>query len=126
MNFIDGITVLNEIPITKQSPIWATAFWIVIIIFAITISITVLFSWIDTKTSKNTEAAAKIFWILSWIMGGVTIIVAIFWSCIEVPTGEYRYQVTIDENTNFVEFYEKYDLIKQDGKIYTIEVKGEN
>ena len=72
------------------------------------------------------DVVAEIFGILSCIMVAVTIIVAMIWSCSEVPTGEYRYQVTIDENTNFVEFYNKYDLIKQEGKIYTIEVKGEN
>lgn len=34
-----------------------------------------------------------------------------------------QYQVTITEKTNMKEFYEKYDVIKQDGMIFTIRDK---
>lgn len=33
------------------------------------------------------------------------------------------YQVTIDEEVNFVEFYKKYEIIDQEGQIYTIKEK---
>ena len=39
----------------------------------------------------------------------------------QVPTGEYtKYKVTISDTVNFVEFNEKYEVLEQDGKIYTI------
>ena len=35
----------------------------------------------------------------------------------------YEYKVLIDPQTNFTEFYEKYEVISQQGKIYTIREK---
>lgn len=37
--------------------------------------------------------------------------------------GKYIYEVTIDESVNFNEVYEKYEIISQNGKIYTIKEK---
>ena len=39
------------------------------------------------------------------------------------PTGEYKYKVTIDDTVSLTEFYEKYEIIDQEGKIYTIKFK---
>ena len=39
------------------------------------------------------------------------------------PTGEYKYKVTIDDTVSLNEFYEKYEIIDQEGKIYTIRLK---
>ena len=39
------------------------------------------------------------------------------------PTGEYKYKVTIDDTVSLNEFYEKYEIIDQEGKIYTIKFK---
>ena len=41
-------------------------------------------------------------------------------SCVESGTGEYTYKVTISDEVNFVEFSNKYEIIDQDGLIYTI------
>ena len=43
-----------------------------------------------------------------------------------IPTGEYtQYKVTISDKVNFVEFNEKYEIISQDGEIYTIKEREE-
>lgn len=34
-----------------------------------------------------------------------------------------RYKVTIDADVSMTEFYEKYEIISQDGKIFTVEEK---
>ena len=39
------------------------------------------------------------------------------------PTDEYKYKVTIDDTVSLNEFYEKYEIIDQEGKIYTIKFK---
>ena len=39
------------------------------------------------------------------------------------PTGRYEYQVTIDDTVSITEFYEKYEVIDQNGKIWTIREK---
>lgn len=41
----------------------------------------------------------------------------------EVPNGKYEYQVTITDEVKMKEFNAKYDIIKVDGKIYTIREK---
>ena len=39
----------------------------------------------------------------------------------EVPVGEeYTYKVAISEDVSFVEFYSKYEILEQDGSVYTI------
>lgn len=38
-------------------------------------------------------------------------------------TGKYEYQVTIDDSVSMTEFYEKYEVIDIEGKIYTIKIK---
>ena len=40
------------------------------------------------------------------------------------PTGEYKYKVTIDDTVSLNEFYEKYEIIDQEGKIYTIKFRN--
>lgn len=41
--------------------------------------------------------------------------------------GEYtQYKVIISDEENFTEFSEKYEVLEQDGKIYTIKEKDEN
>ena len=45
---------------------------------------------------------------------------------IENPTGKYTYKVTISDEVNFVEFNNKYEIIDQDGLIYTIKEKENN
>lgn len=39
-----------------------------------------------------------------------------------IPT----YKVIIEDSVNFNEFNEKYEIIEQDGRIYTIKERGEN
>ena len=57
------------------------------------------------------------------IMIGVAIIITIFTLTHEVNKVYPQYQVTITEKTNMKEFCEKYDIIKQEGLIFTIRDK---
>lgn len=45
---------------------------------------------------------------------------------VENPTGKYTYKVTISDEVNFVDFNNKYEIIEQDGLIYTIKEKESN
>lgn len=42
----------------------------------------------------------------------------------EVPTGRYEYQVLLDETVDINELASHYDIIGQDGLIWTIQDKG--
>ena len=54
---------------------------------------------------------------------GIAIIITVFTLAHEVNKTYPQYQVTITEQTNMKEFYEKYDIINQEGLIFTIRDK---
>ena len=59
------------------------------------------------------------------ILGMIASVVCLLLSdIITEPTGRYEYQVTIGENVSITEFYEKYEVIDQNGKIWTIRDKN--
>ncbi len=57
------------------------------------------------------------------VMIGIAIIITTFTLIHEVNKTYPQYQVTITEKTNMKEFYEKYDVVNQDGLIFTIRDK---
>lgn len=42
---------------------------------------------------------------------------------LEKSTGKYEYKVTISDEVSLNEFYDKYEIVDQEGKIYTIKEK---
>lgn len=42
----------------------------------------------------------------------------------EYETGEHTYKVTIDDSVSMNEFLDKYEILDQEGKIYTIKEKN--
>ena len=53
-------------------------------------------------------------------MGGAAFFVTGAMTIKSVETGKEIYQVTVSDNINFNEFMNTYNIIKQDGLIYTI------
>jgi hypothetical protein len=51
-------------------------------------------------------------------------IFGIGYSYFEQPTGKYKYTVSIDDQkVKLIEFYNKYDIVSQDGELWTIKDK---
>lgn len=114
---IDGITVLS------QSEIMITPNWTYII--TIIAFITFVVSMIITFSSHH-KIIETIFGI-SFICCFILFIIGLFCMCfIESRTGKYAYKVTISNEVNFVELNNKYEIIDQDGLIYTIKEKENN
>lgn len=65
---------------------------------------------------------AAIVSIIGLVVSVVLLILAILFSD-SIDTGRYRYEVTIDDAVSFNKLCEKYDVIEQKGKIWTIEDK---
>lgn len=112
---MDGIEILNQTEIMKSVWSW-DVFWTTFFLF---LGLSLIISFIiglDRFEVLNSLIMGAIIGIISGgVMGGT------FASIIyQVPSGTYEYQVTISEDVNFVEFNEKYEIIKQDGKIYTV------
>lgn len=112
MQFEKGIELLNQTEIVSANGdiCIAIAFIVLMVVFFIC-----MFTFYCTKQTE-------IDWLSIPIAAFIAVIVG--WNAYEeTPTGEYQYQVTIDDSVSLTEFYGKYNIIEQNGKIYTIELK---
>ena len=104
---LEGIEVLNQIEITKV-PDWILfALFISACALVVAMIIAIITEW------KNALIATCIS-----IVAFIVFLVAAF--IVDIPTGRYKYQVTIDESVSLIEFRNKYEIINVEGKIYTI------
>lgn len=120
MNLLDGVTILD------QSPIMIPAFNMVFDNAVMPIFYIVLFfscALFISLFCKNFAKKTKwIFGILSSI--SILAFIGFFLSLIiTVPTGKMEYKVTIDENVSFTHMYDHYEIVNQEGTIYTIREK---
>lgn len=114
---IDGITVLSQNEIMDITT-WTLVITIIgIIISAISFLIFIFF---NQKIIQNIFGTSCICGIILYIVGLFCM------SFVESGTGKYTYKVTISDEVNFVEFNDKYEIIDQDGLIYTIKEKENN
>ena len=108
-----GIEILTKEPILELSK---TLSIICMILFAVfIISLICMFVFIGKGYCEH----LAIFAIISLVSLSSTLIIQSY----AKPTGRYKYKVTIDKSVSMIEVYEKYNVIEQDGKIWTIEDK---
>ena len=55
-----------------------------------------------------------------WVMGVICVFVAFYDYKTNNPVKVTTYQVILDDDVSYNEFIEKYEVIKQEGRIYTI------
>lgn len=116
---MEGIEVLNQVEILAP-PKWM---WVqvVIIVCFIAFIIGIVGCLINIIVDKE----KMVFFFIILIPISFILLIA-FLSISEnqiVPTGKYEYQVTIDDSVSMNEFYEKYEIVEVNGKIYTIREK---
>lgn len=114
---LEGIEILNQIEITTK-PDWA-AICGAISLFMLSIFVVAMF----ISIAKDKEIVVTITFILMILSIVAVITFLALYENIKVPTGKYEYQVTIDKSVSMTEFYEKYEIIDVEGKIYTIKEK---
>ena len=109
---MEGITILNQTPITTVHPIaWIIPSIVACIVIVVAITMTV----VDADPSW---LVLIIIAILVWVFLFVIIGIAV-----PVETGEYTYEVTIDDGVSINEFYSRYEIVDQRGEIYKIKIK---
>ena len=110
-----GIDILNRTMVTD------TCNWAYIII---TISIVVL---IISALSFIAFAAMEYFNIANVCLGFLILSIVVLFSFViinpQTETGRYRYEVTIDDDVSFLDLQERYNVIEQNGRIWTLEDK---
>lgn len=108
---IEGIEILAQSEIMNM-PSW-TGWILVLVIFGLVVGILGLFTDIDYLLFLG---------IIGICAGLVGLLVTVITDPKE-PTGRYEYQVTISEDVSLTEFYEHYEVIGQNGKIWNIRDK---
>ena len=119
---LNGIEVLNERYVPLDFPTDLFFGYVVCLILA------VIFCWATIKLMKD----SIIFGVV--VFGALTMLsfflfVACFTTGLKIegsPSNIKQYQVTISDDVSMVEFNERYEVIKVEGKIWTIvEKEGE-
>ena len=110
----EGITILYQEPITKI-PMW---FWTSYIICLILILIGFILTFINLRFFGTLLAIIPAF-----IMIALSFFLPLIQDKFEAPTGQYEYQILIDDNEDFKKIYDKYEIIDAKGEIYIIRDK---
>lgn len=111
---MEGITILNEF-VVDNAPVG----WLAIVagVALLGICFWALISFIGWREYGYSIA----FVILAIICSGLIV----FGVTITETPPETQYQVLIDESVSMSEFFEKYEIVEQEGKIYTVKEKGQ-
>ncbi len=104
---LEGVTVLTQTEFEDASLLW---FFIPFFVMLL------LVSWVGAIAGCNDRV------VMAAVLVGTVVGLGCYKGAMR-PTGEYRYEVMIDESVPMTEFYERYDVIDQRGKIYVIKEK---
>ena len=103
------------VEILSKSPIMTWASWTIIVALVATIIIGIIVGILCQEGNIGFFGAIVTFIICALIFWGLGV------GCYE--TGKYTYKVTIDDSVSMNEFLDKYEIIDQEGKIYTVKEK---
>lgn len=113
---MEGITILDTITIAQATWGWSWSG----LIFALLVVMGVIVYTVSL--SEGTSVLIPTVAVLSALC--FTCLTAhLFSTAVELPD-IVQHKVLIDESVNLLDFYEKYDIIEQEGKIFTIQEKG--
>lgn len=109
---MEGITILNEFAVNNAPVGGFTIVFGSILVIICLVGMSLMLWQCDI-------GYAIAFGILAVVCAGL-IFLGI--SIVKTPP-ETRYQVLIDESVSMTDFFERYEIIEQEGKIYTIKEK---
>lgn len=111
---LKGITVLNTYDII--TPEWNDKIFLAVFLSIVGI-VLIIYLLLDSKRTKD-EFVLSVIVILFTLF----CMVASIYEFTHLPENKYqtRYEVTISDDVNFNEFNSKYQVVKQEGLIYTI------
>ena len=115
---MNGITILASSLVEKKHPIFSQIALLLLIPFVLSLIISIPCATCDK------DFIAKICALLFLLCGLSAIGFEIAAQELSVP--DYiKYEVILDDSVSMNEFYDKYEILNVEGKIYTIKPKGE-
>ena len=113
---MEGVEILNQFEVVTESVFNMQAFWITVGIAALIGSIIGIISVIFDGLEWNSIPVFLIVFTLLGIVLGVA-----YGAVFSIPTKyETHYQVTTTDEVKMTEFNERYEILDQEGKIYTV------
>lgn len=108
-----GVDILTKTEIFTMPTWWTIAMIVTVVVAGIAIPIAITESLDDC---------------VSVICAFVSIVCLIVLVCLvfgghRVSTGRYRYQAVISDEVTLNDIYERYEIVKQDGRLWTLEDK---
>ena len=111
-----GVEILSSAQAVSETELSWIAFWIA---FGITVGICLFIGILYVVTDECEWGLIPATLILG-IVGGI-ILGYLFGQLCETPISyETHYKVTIDDSVSMTEFLDKYEILDQEGKIYTV------
>jgi hypothetical protein len=115
---MQGVEILTSAQVvTERTFNWADFSVVSLTIFVLLLIVGILYS-----LAENELGPCIVFTIAGIIFGGIfgCLVGGIF----QTPTAhETQYKITISDEVSMTEFYEHYEVIEQDGKIFTVREK---
>ena len=112
---MNGIEILSTTEVVTAAACNTTAVWIgIIATIVVMVIIGAIIAWHECDGMY-----IFVFLLFGLVLSGITAVM--IGSTTSYPTAyETHYKVTIDDNVSMNEFNEKYEIVSQEGKIYTI------
>lgn len=111
-----GVEILSSQPIYQTEHLW----WIILVGTGLGFIITLIAAIIDWVNFGFTWSGIVLIFFCTFLGFFISVIPATTVE-IETDTVDYvEYKVTIDDTVLINEFLDKYEILDQDGKIYTI------
>ena len=108
---LQGVEILSQEVVTDMT--FNFGIFIIGVIFSIILAVIV-------SMLLSTNLLFNIIYIIGFI---ISIVLGVVYA--NSSESYTQYKVTISDEVNFVEFNEKYEIISQDGKLYTIKERGD-
>ena len=114
-----GVEILSSAEVASEFVFNWTAFWIA----ATAMFVFTLLLGISVTISESYESGLILFCLILGIVAGIVLGV-IIGGLFRTPIAyETHYKVTIDDSVSMNEFLDKYEILDQEGKIYTVKEK---
>ena len=116
---MNGVEILTSAPVATSQELNWQVFWIVGAIIFFAVFIYGVITAIDEETYVPLIICV-VFGFIAGSLGGL-----LFGAITSKPTNyEMQYKITISDEVSMAEFCERYEVIEQDGKIFTVREKA--
>lgn len=111
---MDGVTILSEMSVRGESLELVMVWWLLTIVYIVGRILENVEDW------HYSEWRTRITSIICTLIVSSLVLVIAVGLCFEYNTFHTEYKVTIDDSVGFNEFTSHYEILSNDGDVYTV------